>query len=217
MNQICKSEMEKLKQWKMIMTPDEIQFCVKKCADIINKRFANDKIIVVGILKGCVYFFTDLTKQLILPQSWYFIDASSYYNSQTQSDKVTIIGSIEPSKFVDRQVVLIDELFDSGKTLNDIKRAIMEKAAVPPERIYTCTLFKKNIITKYPEPDLYGISVPNIWLVGYGLDDCQEKRNWTYLYGVPKESGSVETDDDIIFKNNIAYEKIRSKITDQMR
>jgi hypoxanthine-guanine phosphoribosyltransferase len=120
------------------------------------------------------------------------------------------MGSIEPKKFAGKEVILVDELFDNGLTMYQIKQAICEKALVDPERIFTCTLMKKNKSTKYPDPNLFGVTVPNIWLVGYGLDDKQEKRNWTSLYGCPKSDGVPKSEDDVIFGDEEAYQKMLS-------
>jgi hypothetical protein len=59
------------------------------------------------------------------------------------------------------------------------------------------------------KPDLYGIKVPNVWLVGYGLDDRQEKRNWPILYACPKIEGVEEEEADQMFENNHYYENVR--------
>ena len=197
---------------RLVLTEEEINCCVKKCADLINKKFNGKNVIVVCILKGAVYFFTDLTRKLTIPHSCYFIEATSYHNNQTQSTNLSILSSINPDKFVDKHVVLLDELFDNGHTMFEIKKAIHEKANVPLEMIYTCVAFIKGKTTNYPPPDLFGIAVPDVWLVGYGLDDCQEKRNWTNLYACPKSSGIPENTDDIIFKSNDQYTKMRSSL-----
>ena len=87
-----------------ILTEEEIQIAVKKCADAINDTFKGKRIIIVCIFKGAAYFFVDLTRQIKIPYSTYFIEASSYHNSQTQSECINILSSIEPSKFVNRHV-----------------------------------------------------------------------------------------------------------------
>lgn len=198
--------------WKLILTKKEIKLAVKTCANIITTKFRGKDVVIVCILKGAVYFFVDLTRQLTIPHSCYFIEASSYHNSQQQSNILSIMGSIEPSKFVNKHVILVDELYDNGHTMEQIKRAINEKASVPMEKIFTCVLFKKNKTTTTTKPDLYGINTPNVWLVGYGLDDKQEKRGWTNLFACPKCANVPETDDDIIFKDQSAYDQMRKTI-----
>jgi len=203
-------------EWKLIMTFDEIQTCIKKCADVINKKFEGTDIVLTCILKGAVYFHAHLSEKIIIPHSDYFIEASSYRNNQTQDENVELMSIIVPEKFKNKHVVLIDELYDNGHTLKKVKNAIHEKAGVPLNMIYTCTLFKKDKISHYEEPDLYGIIVPNVWLVGFGLDDQQEKRGWTHLFACPKMGNAPLTPDDEIFKNETYYKMIRQKITDHL-
>ena len=196
--------------WKLILTQSEIKSIVKKCANVINEKFEGKNIVIVCLLKGAAYFFVDLTRELIIPYSTYFIEASSYRNKQTQDEEIEILSKIVPSKFIDKHVILIDELYDTGNTIEKVKIAIHDKAAVPYDKIFMCTLFKKNKESTNPDPDFYGIDVPNVWLVGYGLDDNQEKRGWTYLFACPKCKGVPESRDDLIFTDEIFYEKIRN-------
>lgn len=203
--------------WRLIMSEEEIQTVVKKLADKINRDFNGKSIVLTCILKGAAYFFVDLTRHLKIPHSCYFIEASSYHNNQTQSECINISSSIEPSKFIGKTVILLDELFDNGFTLSAIKTAIQEKANVSADNIFTCTIFvksKENIY--YEQPNLFGLKVPNVWLVGYGLDDCQEKRGWPHLYACPKGPGIEKSPDDIIFESEIEYESMRNKIKKQL-
>jgi hypoxanthine phosphoribosyltransferase len=198
--------------WKLIMTKKEIDLCNASIAFELNQKFKNEKVIVVCILKGAVYFHVDLTRLLAFEHSQYFIEASSYHNAQTQSEQVEILSKIIPSKFAGRKVILLDELYDNGTTINNIKNKIIELAGVKPEDIFTCTIFKKNKKTNNHPPDFYGIVVPNVWLVGYGLDDMQEKRNWDTLWAVPKADGIEPTADDQLFTNEEFYGGIREQM-----
>jgi hypoxanthine phosphoribosyltransferase len=207
---------EILDNWRMILTPEEIDKAVRYCAGIINEKFRGKKIVICCILKGAVFFFVDLTRYLTIHYSCYFIEASSYHNNQTQSEMLKIESSINPSKFVDRHVILLDELFDNGFTINQIKSAISTQASVPLDMIYTCTLFKKMKVVKAEPPNLHGLLVPDIWLVGYGLDDQQEKRGWTYLYACPKCDSVQKTLDDEIFVNDEAYGLMRITMIKQL-
>lgn len=195
-------------EWKLLLTKKEIKKCIRKCARVIQTKFTGKDFVLTYILKGAAYFFVDLSREITIPHSIYSIEASSYHNSQTQDEQVKVFSDrIVPSKFTGKKVVLIDELYDSGKTIEQVKQTIHEKAGVPLEDIFTCTLFNKN---KTKKPDLYGIDVPNVWLVGYGLDDNQEKRNWTYLYACPKCSNLPKTPEDKIFDDEEFYKMVRN-------
>jgi hypoxanthine phosphoribosyltransferase len=155
-------------------------------------------------LKGAAYFTVDLSRKMVTYHSLYFLETSSYKNGQTQS-KDLILPLINPDKFVGRKVVLVDELCDNGKTMELVKQSILKNTQVKNCDILTCVAFKKEKERVYPEPDIFGAALPDVWLVGHGLDDRQEKRNLTQLYGVPKSECVKKTIDDIIFYNENIY------------
>jgi hypoxanthine phosphoribosyltransferase len=206
-------QQEIMQKWKLILTDCEIDHFVQKCADKINNTdFHGKEIVIVGILKGAVFFFVDLVKKLNIPYTCYFVEAGSYKNKQTQDEKVEILSIINPTKFIGKHVILIDELFDNGTTLHFVKHEISRQGNVPLENITTCTLFKKKKETHFEGPDFYGVEVPDVWLVGYGLDDRQEKRGWTHLFGCPKLNGLPKTEDDSIFEDDRHYILMRDNI-----
>jgi hypoxanthine phosphoribosyltransferase len=200
--------------WRMIMREEEINIAIQHCANQINNRFVNTPIVLVGILKGCVFFYADLCRRLNISFTCYFIEASSYHDSQTQSDQVEILSKLEPAKFKNRKVVLVDELFDNGLTLFQISSKLMkEPLNILPDDIVTCCLFRKDKKTNLPLPDIVGIdNLPDLWLIGMGLDDQQEKRGWPHLFAIPKAPGVPRVADDEIFENYDAYIKMRQSI-----
>lgn len=218
-NRLDLEKVNVIDEWRLILTDFEIDHGVQKCADFINKNFVGKEIVLTCILKGAVYFFADLSRKLLIPYSCYFIEASSYKDNQTQDDKLEILSRIIPSKFENKYVILIDELFDNGNTMKLVKEAIHLETKVPEEKIFTCTLFKKTKNNKKCEDfhlDLYAIDVPDVWLVGYGLDDQQKKRGWTHLFACPKENESDKTKDDTIFNKKEDYENMRKQIINKI-
>lgn len=194
--------------WRLLLSESELKAGVKYCADILNEKFCscNEKIVATCILKGAIYFFADLTRLLKFPHSISSIECSSYHK-QTQST-IQVGEWKEKDKFT--KVILIDELCDSGTTMSAIRETIHLKSNIALNDIFTCTLFKKN--GKAGHVDLFAFSVPNVWLVGYGLDDKQEKRNLYALYACPKEDDKDKSDDDELFSNDVKYEEIRSNL-----
>ena len=202
-----------LKEWRLLLTKNEIQSCIEHCANVIQEKFRDKPLVIVCILKGCVYFFTKLTTLLTIPHSAYMLEMASYHDVQTQSAKIEILSLIQPNKFKDKYVVILDELLDNGNTMETAKQYIIKEGNVPPEKVFTCTLFKKDHETKCPPVDIYGITIGNLWSVGCGLDDRQEKRNWEYLYACPKDLPEEDKDPaDEIFTNDEFYGKERSKL-----
>ena len=202
------------KNWKLLMTEKEINSINDYVADVINKKFIGKNIVIVSILKGAIYFTVDLTRRLTIPYSLYLLEASSYKNKQTQCEELELLSKIIPSKFEGKTVILIDELFDNGLTLHQVKNKLLsEVTSLKEDDIFTCVLFKKNKETKYQYPDLVGFDIlPNVWVVGYGLDDKQEKRGWKHLFAVPKSDGVPKHQDDNLFDDPDYYNYLRDNI-----
>eukprot|EP01006_Ploeotia_vitrea_P062869 TRINITY_DN84552_c0_g1_i1.p2 TRINITY_DN84552_c0_g1~~TRINITY_DN84552_c0_g1_i1.p2 ORF type:complete len:354 (+),score=42.56 TRINITY_DN84552_c0_g1_i1:59-1120(+) len=192
---------EYINDWRLLLTAHEVQLAVQWTAFQINNKFRDESIVLTGILKGVFMFLADLVKLLTIPYNVYFLEASSYKDKQTQSDTVEFMSEIVPEKFTGRKIVLLDELFDNGKTLNSVKDALLDKLQIPEDNIYTCTLFKKNKKTSQKPPDLVAFDVlPDIWLVGYGLDHAGTKRGWPHVFGVPKLSHIPKNEADGMFE-----------------
>ena len=204
-----------LRDWRLLLTKEEILLAVQKCADWVNITLEGQELAVVCIMKGAIYFFTDFTERLIIPYSVHDVRVSSYQNAQVQADAIEVMGVINPEQFKGKRVLLIDELFDNGFTLHSVKSHFMG-LGIDEETILTCTLFKKEKEGEFPPPDFYGLKVPNVWLVGYGLDDSQEKRGWKVIYACPKAEGIPKTPADRIFDSDEIYLKERLKLTGQL-
>merc|ERR1712137_222147 len=202
--------------WKLLLTSDEIQQSVTKCAKVIDEKFEGQEIVVVCILKGCVYFFVDFTRALTIPYSTYFIEASSYHNAQTQSETVELLSVLVPEKFEGKKVILLDEMYDNGTTLHEVKQTLLRDLKKSEDEIFTCTLFRKEKETSYPMPDQCGLVLPDVWVVGYGLDDAQEKRGWPHLFACPKVAGVPKTEGDKIFDSDEELDKQRQKLLSQL-
>jgi len=196
--------------WKLILTPSEIERVVKDCANEINQRFIGEDIVIVCLLKGATYFYVDLNRYITIQHTSCFIETKSYEN-QSQSS-LQIISKIDPSIFKDKHVILVDELFDSGNTLCGVKNVLNQEFGISNNMIFSCTAFVKNRHQTHSLPDIFGIFVPDVWLVGYGLDLQQRNRNWTSLYAVPKKEGIPDSLDDQLFTNPEYYTHVRESM-----
>ena len=212
----------KAANWRLLLTAEEIDTLNDYLAYEINKRFLGQQIVVTTILKGAVYFCVDLTRRLTVPHSLYFIEVSSYKDTQTQCEKVELLSKIVPKKFNGKKVILIDELYDNGATLAKVKAKLLstEGITITEKDVFTCTLFAKNKKTSYPSPDLVGFpTLPDLWIVGYGLDDCQEKRSWKHLFALPRTSGPTNDCDKALEQTpegNKAYFRLRQSIINEI-
>lgn len=194
--------------FKILLTDEALERGVQKLADDLNEKFKNhDKeIVIAGILKGVYVLMSDLTKKLTFPHSVYFIDASSYRGQvQEAIDIKKDIGhEITAQKFIGKTVILLDELFDKGATMDSVKNYLVNFLNV--QEVYTCVLFLKDLEKReYPLPDFWKIKVPNTWIFGYGLDLNGLCRGWNALYAIPKEDQGKNTKHDRIFEDNEYY------------
>lgn len=161
----------------------------------------------------------DLVKKLKRPYSIYFVEASSY-SGQKQSDEIDLLSRIVPSKFAGRRVVLVDELLDNGATMHTMAVHLMKTLKIPREQISTCVLFSKASETRPADycADICGIpNVPNVWLVGYGLDDNGTKRGWTELFAKPKAEGVPKCEADGIFEPGSSGKKLLESYRNSLR
>jgi len=183
------------KNYRLVLTKEELDAGVRIVARRIETWSKGERIILVGILKGAFMFLSDLCRALSRPYSVYFVEASSYQDGRLQGQGVEISAEIAGSKFCDattkapHKVVLIDELLDNGKTMHEMKQHFLSSLATThgEDDILTVCLLSKKRERKWPEADITGISdLPDLWLVGYGLDDRGTKRGWNELFAIPK-------------------------------
>jgi len=210
--------------FKMLLHESEIEFAVQRIADGINLRFdppTSKPLLLVGILTGAFVFVSDLCKRLTVPHEVMFIQASSYTGQQ--QGEMRILSEIIPSKINGRHVILLDELFDNGHTMQTMKEFLIRHPDLDlePSDIETCVLFSKRSGTEVAQPDVVGIpNLPPLWLVGYGLDDNGDKRGWPHLFAIPKPEGFARAREDAIFETEEcydanAYAKLRHEILDK--
>jgi len=183
------------KNYRLILTREELEAGVRIVARRIETWSKGERIILVGILKGAFMFMSDLCRALSRPYSVYFVEASSYKEGRIQGQGVEISSELAASKFTDattrspHKVVLVDELLDNGKTMFEMKQhflSVLSGTHTENDILTVCLLSKKRS-RSWPEADITGIpDLPDLWLVGYGLDDRGTKRGWTELFAIPK-------------------------------
>lgn len=162
---------------KPLLTTRQIQAKVKELAQIISKDYAGKEILAVGILKGSFMFFSDIVREIEVPLTLDFILASSYVKSET-SGEVKIHYDIRED-ISDKHVLLIDDIVDTGITLNQIRERILTRF---PLSLKICTFLDKKERREVDIPlDYVGYVIPNQFVVGYGLDYDNKYRNLPYI------------------------------------
>ena len=162
---------------KPFLTTRQIQAKVKELAEQISKDYAGKKILAVGILKGSFMFFSDIVRSIEVPLTLDFIIASSYVKSET-SGEVKIHYDIRED-ISDKHVLLIDDIVDTGITLNQIRERVLARG---PLSLKICTFLDKKERREVDIPLEYvGYVIPNHYVVGYGLDYDNKYRNLPYI------------------------------------
>ena len=160
--------------------------CNKRIAEMgaqISEDYAGKEIHLIAILKGSVFFACELAKRITIPVTIDFMSVSSYGNSRESSGIVKIAKDLD-EPILDKEVLVVEDIIDSGKTLNHLKPMLESRN---PASLHLCTLLSKPDRREVEVPVRYiGFEVPDEFVVGYGLDYAQKYRNLPYI-GVAEE------------------------------
>lgn len=169
---------------KILVTEEELNILARRLGGRITSDFKDKKLLVVGVLKGSVYFLTDLSRYIDLPCHIDFIQASSYGSGTESNGTIEIVKDIadDLSGF---DVLLVEDILDTGRTLKHIYDMLLKRN---PESISIATLLDKPARRVADiSADYVGVDVPNEFVVGYGLDYNQCYRNLPYIGILKKE------------------------------
>lgn len=169
---------------RVLLSEEEISEIVKNLGAKITEDYKDKDLLLVSILKGSVIFMADLMREIKIQCNIDFMAVSSYGAGTKSSGVVKIIKDLD-SSIEGKDLLIVEDILDSGRTLNYIKEILLARN---PKSIKICTLFDKP---ERREVDLYadyiGSKVANEFIVGYGLDYDECYRNLPYI-GVLKES-----------------------------
>lgn len=162
---------------KPFLTTEQIQSKVKELADRISNDYEGKDILAVGILKGAFMFFAELVKAIKIPLCIDFIIASSYVKTDTTGEVKIHYDMKEDVS--DKDVLLIDDIIDTGITINKIRERILARC---PRSLKVCVFLdkKERRIVDIPL-DYVGFEIPDEFVVGYGLDYDNKFRNLPYI------------------------------------
>lgn len=163
---------------KILVTEQELNEINARLGKQITEDFKDKNLLVLGILKGCVFFMTDLVRQINLPLSIDFMSVSSYGAGTESTGRVKITKDIDID-LNGYDVLLVEDILDSGRTLNYVSEILKTRGA---NSIRIATLLDKPERRVAPiAPDYVGCDVPDEFVVGYGLDYNQKYRNLPYI------------------------------------
>lgn len=163
---------------KPLITQELVQKRIKEMGNKITRDYAGKELYLIGILKGAYAFYADLSRAISLPLHVGFIIASSYQGATHSSGKVKLLSEI-PDDIKGRDVLIVEDIIDSGLTLQFLTKQIKAKK---PNSLKICVLLNK-IEGRQVEVDLdyAGFEIPDKFIVGYGLDYDNKYRNLPYM------------------------------------
>jgi hypoxanthine phosphoribosyltransferase len=159
---------------KVLLTEDEIAAKLAELARRIESDYAGQDLLLIAVLKGAVMVMADLARELKLPVEVDFMAVSSYGASTHSSGVVRIVKDLDIS-LEGRNVLIVEDIIDSGLTLHWLKQNL---ASRNPASIEVCALLRKPDALKVDvDPKYVGFDIPNEFVVGYGLDYAERYRN----------------------------------------
>lgn len=166
----------------VLVTEEQIVERSKEIGKQISEDYAGKKMLLVGLLKGSVPFMSELIKRITIDCEIDFMDVSSYAGT-TSTGEVKINKDLDTS-IIGYDVIIVEDIVDTGRTLNTVKGLLLAKGA---NSVAVATLLnKKERRVVEIEPEYVGFTIPDEFVIGFGLDFNQKYRNLPYV-GVLKE------------------------------
>ena len=174
---------------RILLTEEQIKARIKELGEELSREYADKDPVIVGVLKGVVIFYADMIREIKVPCQMDFMWISSY--AGTNSTGNMIVRKDVSADIKGRHVLILEDIFDTGNSLDYTYKHLMSKE---PASLKICTLLdkperRKSGITL--KADYTGFTIPNEFVVGYGLDFNEHYRNLPYV-GVLK-SEAYET------------------------
>jgi hypoxanthine phosphoribosyltransferase len=170
---------------QILISADRIHQRVGELAQQIKNHYQGQPITIVGVLTGCLMFLADLVRHLDLPVRLALVQASSYRGATTRPGRLHIQAELSPD-LRGRHVLLLDDILDTGQTLAHLVR---ELAAMGPASLRVAVLLRKQGRQQVPlVPDFCGFDIPDVFVIGYGLDFNDEYRHLPYVAVLPSEA-----------------------------
>ena len=173
---------------EVLYTPDQIQVMVDRIGEQITRDYAGRNPLMVGVLKGVLFFMADLVRAISIPLEVDFMAVSNYSPEARQRGVVRVVKDLE-IPVTDRHVLFVEDMVDTGLTLNYLLQNLRTR---DPASLEVCTLFNKPEHRLMDIPIKYrGFDLPDRFVVGYGLDCRERYRNLPFV-GILKEGVVLE-------------------------
>ena len=169
---------------QVLIREEDVRERIREMADVISARYEGREVLLIGILNGSVFFLTELAQKLSIPTEIDFMQASSYGNSTESSGNVVVTKDLDRS-LRGKHVLVVEDIIDTGRTLKVLTKMLLE---MEPESLEVVTLLDKpdRRVVEF-EADYTGFRIPDVFVVGWGLDFDQKYRDLSFI-GVLDES-----------------------------
>lgn len=165
-------------QVKVLISPEEIQSRVREMGEMISRDYADKDLVVVGILKGAFVFMSDLIREIFIPLEVDFMATSSYGHSTKTSGVVKLLKDLDTA-VEGRDILIVEDIIDSGLTLSYLSQLLLARK---PASIKTAVLLDKPERRRIEfAPDYVGFTIPDEFVIGYGLDYNHKFRELPYV------------------------------------
>ena len=164
----------------VLVSESELKEIVKRLASEIENDYKDEeKVVLVGVLKGSVTFMTDLMREIHMPAEIDFMRVSSYGDSSVSSGNVNIILDLNRPKLSNENIIIVEDIVDSGRTLKYLVAYLKNKGA---KSVKTVTLLDKPERREVDyNPEYVGKQIENKFVIGYGLDYAEKYRTLPYV------------------------------------
>ncbi len=162
----------------ILVPAEDLRARVRELAGEISRDYAGKDLILIGVLKGAVFFLSDLMRWITIPVEVDFMAVASYGSATDSSGVVRILKDLDAA-IEGRDVLIVEDIVDSGLTLQYLLRNLGSRN---PNSLEVCALLTKPDRRKVDLPTRYvGFEIPNKFAIGYGLDHAERYRNLPYV------------------------------------
>ncbi len=170
---------------RVLLSEEEVDRKINEIAEQINRDYEGKEIHLICILKGGVFFTCELAKRITVPVTMDFMSVSSYGDDTKSSGVVRIVKDLD-EPLAGKHVLIVEDIIDSGRTLSYLIEVLKQRG---PADIHLCTLLDKpeRRVKKQVKVDYTCFSIPDEFVVGYGLDYAQKYRNLPFIGVVEAE------------------------------
>ena len=170
---------------EIIVQADELQHRVAELGAQVSRDYAGKDLLLVGVLKGAVFFLADLMRHIDVPCEVDFMAVASYGSATESSGVVRILKDLDIA-IEGRDVLIVEDIVDSGLTLQYLLRSLRTRN---PASLEVCALLTKPTRRAVDLPARYiGFEIPDKFAIGYGLDHAERYRNLPYIATLREES-----------------------------